>query len=57
LFARPEIELALILSERPSVPPGEFIKRHGEGERRNGSLDFAWMVFRRGGRLESDIRE
>jgi hypothetical protein len=54
LFARPEMELVLILSERPSIPPGEFLERHGEGKRGNGSLDFAWMIFRRGGRLKSN---
>ena len=41
LFARPEMELVLILSERPSVPPGEFLELYGEGERKGGSLDFA----------------
>jgi hypothetical protein len=54
LFMQPEMELVLILSERPSVPPGEFLEQHGEEGRVNGSLDFAWMVFRRGGRLEMD---
>jgi hypothetical protein len=54
LFARSEMELALILPERPSIPPGEFLEQHGEGRRGNGSLDFAWMIFRRGGRFESD---
>ena len=55
LFARPEMELVLILSERPSVPPGEFLELYGEGERKGGSLDFAWLVFRRGGRRGVDV--
>ena len=55
LFARPEMELVLILSERPSVPPGEFLELYGEGERKGGSLDFAWLVFRRGGRRGIDV--
>src|SRR5215469_9785115 len=52
---RPEMELVLILSERPSVPPGEFLEAYGEERRGNGSLDFAWLIFRRGGRRRADV--
>jgi hypothetical protein len=55
LFARREMELVLILSERPSVPPGEFLEAYGEERRGNGSLDFAWLMFRRGGRRRADV--
>jgi hypothetical protein len=55
LFARREMELVLILSERPSVPPGEFLEAYGEERRGNGSLDFAWLMFRSGGRRRADV--
>jgi hypothetical protein len=38
----------LVLSRRPSLPPGELLRSLGEDCRRNGSTDFVWIVFRPG---------
>jgi len=46
LFTRPEMERVLVLSRRPSIPPGEFLKAGGKAS--GGSIDFAWFVFQRG---------
>lgn len=51
LFVRPECELVLVLSRRPSLPPGELLLKQGESIRGNGSMDFLWIALRRGGRL------
>jgi hypothetical protein len=45
LFARSDCELVVILSRRPSLPPGELLQRHGEAI--NGSTAFSWIVWRR----------
>lgn len=47
---RRECEMVLILSKRPSIPTGTFLQEHGEKKRKNGSDDFAWIVFKVGGR-------
>ena len=48
LFSRPEMEAVIVLSRRPSIPPGELLKAEGEGIRKGGSIDFAWFVWRAG---------
>ena len=48
LFHRSEMERVIILSKRPSMPPGEMLLKHGEAVRRNGSLDFLWAIWRVG---------
>ena len=53
LFTRPECEMVIHLSRRPSMPPGDVLNALGEGCRKNGSKDFAWIVFRCG-RLSSE---
>jgi hypothetical protein len=40
LFCRPETESVLILSRRPSMPPGATLEAFGEAIRGNGSVDF-----------------
>jgi hypothetical protein len=48
LFFRPECELVIVLSRRPSLPPGELLQKYGECIRRSGSTDFVWIVWQRG---------
>jgi hypothetical protein len=48
LFYRPECELVLVLSRRPSLPPGELLQKYGECIRGSGSTDFVWTVWQRG---------
>jgi hypothetical protein len=48
LFVRPETESVLVLSRRPSMPPGQLLQQFGESIRGNGSTDFAWVVWRVG---------
>lgn len=45
LFTDPRMELVLIFSRRPSMPPGEELKKHGEKIRGGGSIDYCWMVW------------
>jgi hypothetical protein len=45
--------LVLVFSRRPSMPPGNLLLERGERIRKNGSDDFAWIVFRRGQVAES----
>jgi hypothetical protein len=47
LFCRPEFTLVLILSRRPSLPPGELLQARGESIRGNGSTDYGWVVWQR----------
>lgn len=39
------VEKVIILSRRPSMPPGEMLVQHGEEYRKNGSIDFCWIVW------------
>lgn len=48
LFERLEMEQVIILSRRPSMPPGEELAKHGEAIRGGGSIDFCWCVWRAG---------
>lgn len=48
LFSAPECERVLILSKRPSMPPGEMLMEQGEACRGGGSADYCWVVFRSG---------
>jgi hypothetical protein len=47
LFSAPETELVLMLSRRPSMPPGAVLVEQGEACRGGGSIDFAWVVWRK----------
>jgi hypothetical protein len=42
----------IILSERPSLPPGDVLQALGEACRGDGSVDYCVVVFRRGGRIK-----
>ena len=48
LFTIPEMERIIILSKRPSMPPGEMLLAHGESIRGNGSIDFLWAIWQVG---------
>ena len=48
LFSRPEMERMVILSRRPSIPPGELLKAKGEAIRKGGTIDFGWFLWRVG---------
>ena len=48
LFSRPEMERMIILSRRPSIPPGALLQAKGEAIRKGGSIDFAWYLWRVG---------
>jgi hypothetical protein len=47
LFTRDETERVIMLSRRPSMPPGRLLLEHGEEIRGNGSLDFCWVIWDR----------
>ena len=49
LLSGAETEQVLVLSKRPSIPPGRLLVEKGEAVRRGGSVDFCWLVFRKGG--------
>lgn len=55
LFTAPECERILILSKRPSMPPGELLVEKGEICRGGGSMDYCWIVFRSGKRTTGDV--
>jgi hypothetical protein len=56
LFTSGDFASALVLSRRPSMPPGDLLDCFGEAARRNGSTDFLWTVFCRGHvRLTPDV--
>jgi hypothetical protein len=48
LFADMPTEKVIMLSKRPSMPPGELLQKHGESIRGGGSIDFCWVVWKRG---------
>lgn len=48
LFIRHCPELIIVLSQRPSCPPGEVLQLYGEQARGGGSINFDWIVWRRG---------
>lgn len=48
LFCRLEMERVLVLSRRPSMPPGDMLAALGEACRGGGSIDFVWCVWRAG---------
>ena len=48
LFSRPQMERVIILSRRPSIPPGGLLQVRGEAIRKGGSIDFAWYLWRVG---------
>lgn len=45
LFGRNETELVIMLSRRPSMPPGKMLVEHGESIRGNGSIDYCWVIW------------
>jgi hypothetical protein len=47
LHTRPEFEGLLVLSQRPSVPPGDKFLA-GEIKRGNGSTVYGWFIYQRG---------
>jgi hypothetical protein len=47
LFASGELDTVLILSRRPSMPPGQLLLREGESCRHSGSIDFCWVIWHR----------
>jgi hypothetical protein len=48
LFARRETDELIILSRRPSMPPGDLLSREGEACRGSGSTDYCWAIWQRG---------
>ncbi len=57
LFAADQTEQVIMLSRRPSMPPGELLIAKGESCRHSGSNDFAWVVWRKGrGSLPATMR-
>ena len=48
-FRQPEMERAIILSKRPSMPDGDVLLA-GKVKRGNGKTNYLWLVFRSGGR-------
>jgi hypothetical protein len=48
LFARSELAEILVLSQRPSMPPGSLLERFGETCRHSGSTDFCWAIWQCG---------
>ncbi len=56
LFQETPVEHVLVCSQRPSMPPGEWLIKEGEKIRGGGSIDFAWIVWGRGYNGRPDIR-
>jgi hypothetical protein len=50
MFADAQTEQVIMLSRRPSMPPGALLIEQGESCRHSGSIDFAWVVWRKGRR-------
>jgi hypothetical protein len=48
LFTRPDCERVLILSKRPSMPPGQMLLEQGEACRKGGFADYMWIIWRVG---------
>jgi hypothetical protein len=42
------MERMIILSRRPSIPPGGLLQAQGEAIRKGGSIDCAWYLWRVG---------
>jgi hypothetical protein len=53
-FQRPEVERIVFLSKRPSMPDGDALLA-GAVKRGGGKVDYAWAVFRAGGRRRADV--
>lgn len=45
LFSNPILSKVIMLSRRPSMPPGEMLRNHGEAIRGGGSIDFCWVIW------------
>jgi len=48
LFAEFPPEVTLIFSERPSMPPGSKIEALGRRAFKGGTMDYMWVVWRKG---------
>jgi hypothetical protein len=48
-FRMSETERVIVLSKRPSMPDGDALLK-GEVKRGNGKANYAWLIFRVGGR-------
>lgn len=48
LFSCPEMERVLVLSKRPSMPPGKVLAELGEACRGGGAIDYVWCIWRVG---------
>lgn len=46
LFSQQRTEKVIVLSKRPSMPPGRLLIEMGENIRGNGSIDFCWVVWK-----------
>lgn len=55
LFTRNETEKVIMLSRRPSMPPGRLLEEKGESVRGGGSIDFCWVVWCIGNVSETSI--
>ena len=53
-FQRPEVERIIFLSKRSSMPDGDALLA-GAVKRGGGKVDYAWAVFRAGGRRGADV--
>lgn len=47
LFNHSHMSAVYIFSRRPSMPPGEMLRKEGEGCRGGGSIDYCWCVWDR----------
>lgn len=48
LYQQGPTEKVLVLSKRPSMPPGKVLQEKGEAIRGNGSIDYCWVIFCQG---------
>lgn len=48
LFSAHPPALVIVLSKRPSMPPGEQLVENGESARGGGQHDYCWIVWRAG---------
>lgn len=57
LFSAPECERVLILSKRPSMPPGKLLAEKGEACRKGGFANYCWVIWRVGKTVPGTIVE
>ena len=56
LFERTETDQVIILSTRPSMPPGDVFEALGPDCAKGGSIDFVWIVWQQGRDCRSPAR-